>query len=747
MACASTTADGRSGLDRLLNPRSIGIVGASPSSGRGGNVQRNVAKFGFAGRLYPVNPKYDQVQGAPCYRALADLPETIDCAIIALPAEPALRVVEECARLGVGGAILFAAGFAEMGRDGVARQQRLAALARQAGLAVCGPNCFGVINALSGTYAISGSLDGPLRPGRVALVSQSGGLSLELAAALSERGVGLSHVISSGNEAATTLEEYLDHLVDDPRVGVLAAVVEGFRNAPLFLDVARRAAARQKPVVVFKLGRSALGSRVASSHTASLAGDDQVLRAVCDRWGITRVCSVDEALETLVLFNSGQWPRTRGVAFVSGSGGRSALLADLCTDLDVPLASFGDRTTAELQDALPPFATVDNPLDLTGAMYDQDGLYERALRAIAADPGVGLLAVYQNSREQRPDGLSPERAARPAKFADLTAAVARTTGAAVASFTTTATGTIHPGIAAGLEQAGIPLLLGPENGLRAIRHALDYGSFLARPQPAVELPAEPVPAAAGPLLDRLLRDGALSEPLTKALLAEYGVAVPRGDVARRAEEAETLAEQLGYPVALKVAAPGLLHKSDDGLVRLNLAGADEVRTACLELVARAEAALPDLPVEGILVEQMIPPGLELIVGARATPFGPVVLFGAGGVLADLVRDTSLRLAPISEDEAERMIFETRVSSLLHGYRGGPRLDQAALQATLVAVGRLAHACGANLGELDVNPLIVSAERAVAVDAKLRSASFTRPGQRRTLTADAGASRIRMARRA
>jgi acetyltransferase len=403
-------------------------------------------------------------------------------------------------------------------------------------------------------------------------------------------------------------------------------------------------------------------------------------------------------------------------------------MADLATDAGLPLAEYAAETRAALGTILPDFGTVDNPLDLTGGSLDREGVYPEALAAVARDPNIGLIAIYQGMRggvaTPSEDGASSGRA----PLAQAVAAMARATDTPVIAFTTVTSGTVEPAVRAALDAGRVPLLQGPEFTVRAIASALRYAAFLRHDGSGALAPERaPVPAAATQPVERLRSTGALSEHWAKQLLAAYGIPVTRGGIARTSEEAERLAAELGYPVALKAASPRLLHKTERGLVRLGVRDAGELRATFAALWQRAEACLDaDLAtLEGVLVQEMVPLGVEVIVGARNTEFGPVVIFGAGGLLAELVQDTSVRLAPVSEAEARMMIAETRVGRLLGGMRGQAPIDVASVARVIVQVSRLAGDLGDALAELDVNPLIVSTNGVVAVDAAATATSPAR----------------------
>jgi acyl-CoA synthetase (NDP forming) len=766
-------------------------------------VHANILRAGYPGRLYAVNPRYHDVLGTPCFPHLAALPEVPDCVVLAVPADTTLTLAEECARLGVGGIVALASGFAEAGQRGLERQQRLRDIARGAGLAVCGPNGIGLWSVRARLAAFSPPLPGSPTPGGVALVAQSGGLLLEVLNPLLERGVGFSHILSTGNEAATSLEAFLGHLLEQPEVEMAVAIVESFKEPARLRPVLARAAALRKPVIVLKVGRSPAGQRAAASHTGSLAQDDAVIDAVLRSAGATRVNSTEHLVETVVLFGRRAWPTRSEVVLVSTSGGRCSLLGDLASRVPLTLADFAAPTVARLGELLPDFGSPNNPLDPTGIVFDREGIYAPMLAALADDPGVGLVGVYQVTRNINARGADEQRTHRSVGLAAEVVDAARSSTAPIVAFTSTTGGVVDPQVVEALDHGQVPLLLGLESALAAIGSAVDYAAFLRRSASSV-----PSSVAAGPTAAALAeadaatgtpadssgldaaagvdvaawraalgRDGSLSEHDAKRLLAAAGLPVIDGKLAHTPEQAVALAERLGYPVALKASGAHIAHKTERGLVRLNLTSATEVRAHATDLQAlatqprlsersaTAHQAPPDGPsaaanpaahddpsaaanpaahddpaaaanraaLQGaaqddgptaILVERMASPGVELILGARQTEFGPVVLCGAGGVLAELVADTRLALAPLDAQAAEALLLQTRAGRLLQGFRGRPLLDLAAATHVLVRLSELIADLSGVVDEIDLNPLIVHDHGAVVVDALVRGRSTT-----------------------
>jgi acetate---CoA ligase (ADP-forming) len=703
-------AEVRDRVAALLSPASVAIVGTSPSGGYGGSAHLNLQRFGYNGRLYSVNPKYQEVFGNPSFARLADLPEVVDCVVVGVAAKAALEIVEDAARLGVRNVVLLASGFAESDDEGQQLQRRLAAVAGEAGVSVCGPNCLGFINLAAGIVPFAGGIPAELTRGSLAIVSQSGGISTELTSCFQSRSVGLSYVVSSGNGAVTTIEDYIAFLAQSPEVGVIALVVEGFRKPRLLVEALELAAAAGKPVVALKLGASPQGARQVASHTGALAGDDRVIDALFERWGVARVVNLDDLIETAICLTVAARPTRMKIAVVTGSGGRASLSADLSSSVGLELADYAPATREQLEALLPPFATISNPLDVTGPVYQQDDNYVALMRTVAEDPDVGLLAVYQSAAKST--GPSPKHKDRNLRLAGLVADAAHAVDTPVVAFTTTVGGEIDLALARLLHERGVPLLLGGDRAMRAIASLMSYQQFRA-PLRVKRLDGIDVPSE---LVSRLRREAGLSEFSSKELLRAHGIPVSRGQLVGSVEEALAAAGELGYPVAVKAVSPQVAHKTRFGLVALDVRDGDALRAAYLDLSSRAKS-LP-VSIEGILVEEMTQAGLEVLLGARNSEFGPLILFGAGGVLTEVASDTAVALGPVDLEGAERLLARTRIGRLILADVGSSA-GLSALLAAIVAFSDLTLALGDAFIEIDLNPLIVTAGSAIAVDALVR----------------------------
>ncbi|MGH2947710.1 MAG: acetate--CoA ligase family protein, partial [Solirubrobacteraceae bacterium] len=636
----------------LLAPRSIAVVGASADPGKaGGRPLHYMRRLGYRGALYPVNPRRSEILGMPCFERIADLPEPVDLCVLAVPAEHVEGYVAECAEAGVRAVIVFASGYAEIGAEGAERQARLRAIALEHGMALAGPNCLGAINVRLGaapTFTTALERRPRIDEGAIAFLTQSGAVGAFVLGLAQDEGVGLSHFVTTGNEAVLSFADYAPHLLDDPHTRVLAGYLEGLEGTDL-LRVAGAALEAGKPLVLMKVGASDAGAAASAAHTGKLAGADAVYDAVFRRSGIVRARTIEELLDYSRALAAGRTPAGGGAGIVSTSGGAAILMADWCDSTGLTVTELADTTRSRLRDALPWFATGRNPVDTTGRPLWDEGMLQRALTAVAEDPGVDLVLCHV--------GLAPGPAG-PRLAAEVEAA-------AVASekpFLVCWLPEVDPGPHERLRQAGIPVFVDPARMVKAAGAVVSYAAARRR---GARTPAAPKHDVAPPPPGAVV-----TEHAAKAWLRARGLPVTAEAVAHSSVEAVAIARELGYPACLKLLSPQILHRSDIGGVRVGLASAEAVDRAHGEILAAAAAAVSDATIEGVLVQEMAPGGQELIVsGFRDPTFGPCVLCGIGGVLAEVLADTAIRPAPVAAAEAEEMLAELRGAELLRGPRG------------------------------------------------------------------------------
>lgn len=689
-------------IERLLRPRSIAVVGASDKPGAlGASVLGNLDRHGFAGPVHPINPKREAIGTRACLPGVEALPEGVDVAVLAIPQGAVLAAVHGLAARGVGAAIIFSAGFAEGGDEGLAQQAEIARIADRSGMVIEGPNCLGLVNYVDGVPLTF--VETPVRPtgGRcaVGIVSQSGAIAAVLATVLLARDVAVSYSISTGNEAASGVEDYVDWLIDDPHTHVIAMVVEQFRDPARFLSLAARARAAGKPIVLLHPGRSSAARESAATHTGAMAGDYPLMRAKVERAGVVMVETLEMLGDAVEIVLRCPPIATPSVAVLGESGAFKALTLDLSEAIGLPLAPLHDADSPALRAALPPFVPVSNPLDITAQGLSQPSIYTEVLTALAADDRVGAVVAGIIQGDPVTAGI---------KLPAILAAVEGGSDKPLI-FAGLDDGAEMPApFVAALRAGGVPYLPSPERAFRALAALTDAA--------ARDLTdAAPAPAAVEGL-------GALSgvvpEYRAKALLAPLGLPFPTGRFAASVEAAVAAAEAVGWPVAMKAQAAALGHKSDAGGVALDLTDADAVRAAWTRMFDSVAAYDASIALDGVLVEAMGARGTEMIVGARQDPdWGPVVLAGFGGVTAEILQDVRLLTPELSEDAIVAELMKLKSAALLSGYRGSPPLDVRALARLIRQVAAILLA-EPRIAELDLNPVILhpAGEGVVALDA-------------------------------
>jgi acetyltransferase len=686
------TAAQMKSIERMLNPRSIAIVGASAKGGGyGARLLAAVLRSKDRVPVYPVNPNHAEIMGVPAFRSVSDLPQAPDLVGVVVPHHQVLPVLEECHRKGAGSAVVISAGFAERGTDNrLDLERRLAAFTRESGLRIAGPNCLGVANVRDDIWATASSRTLGGLTGPIGLICQSGATAFGpfLMRAV-DGGIGLSHIISTGNETDLDFSDFARYLLDDPGTRVIAGFVEGFKSFEKFIAVAQLAAERGKPIVLIKIGRSESGSQAARSHTASLTGEDALYDAAFRQYGVTRVSDYDELLEVSQLFAHSKKPVKPGIAAISHSGGISSLTADHCGQLGIELPPLTDRARDGINAILKDFGWAANPADVTG--FARGDNFRTFIDHLIAEPEVGALVVASSGTGDQVDHLL---------------ALRERTEKNIVYFWTGARA--EKGALDRLKAAHFPLFYSPEKLARGLRALLDYHAWRDRRAGA----AAAAPAMSGAQREALKKleataGAALSEADSKQVIAAWGIPITREARAASADAAVEAAKGIGHPLALKIDSPEILHKTEAGVVRLGLRDEAAVRAAYAEVTAAAAKNAPQAKVSGVLVQEMVAGGVEVIVGVSYdAQIGPMLLFGIGGVMVELYGDVARRRCPISRAEALEMIAEVKGAKLLRGFRGRPEADVDALTDALVRVSHLAVHLRGRIAELDINPLMV-----------------------------------------
>lgn len=700
-------------LHRILNPQCVAVVGASGDPAKfGGRVMQFLVEHRYAGRIVPVNPHAKEVFGVRAYPGISRAAGPIDVALLAVPARQLPAALEECGAAHVPCCVIITSDFAELGAEGAARQDELVRIARRHGTRLIGPNCLGFINphmnlALTSSVALAA---GPMPRGAIGLVSQSGSLMASLISHAQDLGTGFSACVSVGNQADLEICDFVEHFLMDPATRAICLYVEGLRDGARFLDLADRCRAEGKPLLAVKAGRSDAGMRIAQSHTASLAGSYAVWEAACrDR----AICVLDDpecmiqCADFLVRFGA---PRGEGVAAFSPSGGTIAVTSDRIVAAGLQLAQFSPETRESLGKIFPVGRPL-NPLDIGGLPREQSmGRAAEVQELIASDPHVGAILIVvattpQLNEKVRHWGAAALRLGKP-------------------TMVLLTPGSLVDGARAALREIGCPFTNRLDDALRVLRAAIGYGRALRVERGALIPPAFVAAVSAHAAAQTT---GRLTEFEAKRLLRTTGVATTADIIARDIDAAVSAAHGIGYPVVLKAACRELVHKSDIGAVKLNLADPAALKRAWNEIRDAVAQAVPRVPFDGCVVQPMASGGIEMIVGTKWDPhFGATVLVGAGGVLVEILQDVQLALAPVSPDQALALIRNLRSWPLLDGARGHSRADISRFADAVVRVSWIAAALGPRLSELDVNPLLVKSDGqgVIALDARATLAAQT-----------------------
>lgn len=697
----STTAH-PSPLDRLFRPRSVAILGASDDPNRiSGRPLRYIKEGGFGGGLYPINPNRAEVQGLKSYARLVDLPEVPDVALLALPASATEQAVIDCVAAGVGAAVIFSAGYAEADAAGRELQDRIRAIAAAGGLRLLGPNCLGLFNASIGFFGtFTQSLDrGVPPPGPIAIVSQSGAYGSHLALLARRRGLGVDYWITTGNESDIDVSECLEWLALQPEVKVVMAYVEGVRDGERFIRALETARLARKPVVLMKVGRSEVGARAASSHTAALAGSDTIYDTICRQYGVHRAETTEEQIDIAYACARGLFPVGDRLGIVTLSGGVGVQMSDAAARHGLDVAPMPIAAQKRLKDLLP-YAAVENPVDTTAQALNDMSLLEENLRVMLAEGGYDALIGFFTSVPATRTLSEPLRNAIRLGTRDFPDRLIVLSMVADADIVRT------------YEDDGFLVFEDVDRGIATIAALHRFAEAFDRPAP---LPRTTTLGDAR----RDLGTRPFSEIAAKRLLADAGVAILDEEIAVDATGAVAAARRLGFPVVMKIVSPEIEHKTEIGGVLLGLGDDAAVADGFALLMRRAAEHRPDATIEGVLVAPLAGAGVETIIGVSHDPvFGPAVMFGLGGVFVEVFEDVTFRLAPFDADEARRMIGEVRGRALLAGARGGAEADVEALVSALVAVSAFAHTHRDTLETLDINPFLVrpKGRGAVALDA-------------------------------
>lgn len=695
---SNSAACSREDFSRFVNPRAIAVVGASSDLTRiGGQPLRLLTEYSYQGRVYPVNPRHQEINGLPCYADVAAVPKPCDVALIAVAAPHVPGVIAQCGGAGIPYAIVLSAGFSEIGAEGKALQEKLLAAARRYNVRVLGPNCLGAMNlkdnvrnGFGGTMQLR-----TLIPGPAAMVTQSGGFGFGIAAIAAHYGVGFNYVVSTGNEADISMLDLVAEFLERDDVEVVVAFMEGIADGRRLLDIGTRALELGKPIVAWKVGNTDVGRQAAASHTARMTAGYELFRAAFRRGGFVEVRDIDELIDVLKVFRMRKLPRGDRVAVITLSGGAGVVLADRCLEHGLRLPQLSEQTANRVREVAVAFASIANPLDATAHGYnDNFASYSRVIDAVLADPNVDQIIAR-----------APRGPAGPLWSRGLVEMLKQSDKPLVINWPTAPDDNGEAMVY--LEQQGVPCIMAPGRTVRAVAALND---FARKRREFAQRPRRLLPRLVAPqTLELPAQSGTLGEHRSKAILKSYGIATVGEVLLAPAAVAALEQSPLAFPLAIKVESSDLPHKTEAGAVRLGVADLTAMKEAVRDVLASARKFKPDAHIDGILLQEMAG-GLEVIVGAvNDRYFGPVVAFGLGGVYTELLRDVTHCFAPFDIVAAKQMIGEIKGAALLNGFRGRPALDVDALADTLSRVSLLIADHADRIAEIDINPLFVRPE--------------------------------------
>jgi len=693
-------------LDSFFNPKSIAVVGASRHKGKVGyEIISNLLKAGYEGKIFPVNPNAETIENLPCFPDLESIGEIPELVVIIVPAKIVPDVMRQCAKVGAKSVIIITAGFKEVGEEGRELEQQVVQIAKQAGIRVIGPNCLGVIAPAN---KLNASFGGDLpAPGSIGYLSQSGALLTAVLDIANASNVGFSKLVSFGNKADIDELDIIKALGSDSQTRVIAGYLESISDGNTFVREAEQIS-HQKPILLMKAGGTSAGAKAASSHTGSLAGSEIAYEAAFARAGIVRCGSIKTQIDYAQAFATQPLPKGDRVVVITNAGGAGIMAADAIEREGLKFASLSEKTIEKLRGSLPPAANLYNPVDVLGdALADR---YEFAINTVIEDDNVDIILVL----------LTPQAMTESAATAEVVVKTARQRGTKPILACFLGAGKVAEAVRI-LQRGGIPQYDSPESAVNTIKAMTDYVRWCSRPKRVVKLfPVNRRKVEA--IIERHLRQGIreIPENESKEILEAYGFVTPKGAIATSAEQAVNIARQIGYPVVLKIWSPDIIHKSDVDGVQLGLRNDKEVRDAFDLMMYRIPKKVPDARIIGVLVQQMCSGGKEVILGVKRDPhFGPLMMFGMGGTMVEVLRDVSFYLAPLTADEAKQMLMSTKTYKMLEGVRGEEAVNIDGLAEGLQRLSQLVTEFP-EIQEMDINPYIVGpvGTTPIAVDARI-----------------------------
>jgi len=693
-------------LKYFLSPRSIAIIGASANfNSISGKPLRFLKEHGYKGDIFPINPKYEELGGYTCYKSVLDVPGTIDLALIAVNYKLVLPMLQQCVEKGVKFTSVFSSGFAESGTEGKQLQQKIAELAKKSGMGVCGPNCQGSVGlkdrAIGGFSASLGVK--PLLSGPIGYVTQSGALGYSIFSLAQESGVGFSYVASTGNEVDLHTLDFMEYMLEDPDTRMVISYLEGIKDGQQFIRLADRALELAKPIVTLKVGRSDIGQKAASSHTGSLTGSDTVCDAFFKQKGIIRVDDIENMIDIAALMQRiPSLPAGNKIGIITTSGGGGILVADEAVALNLDITELDAKTKETIMAVIPSYGSALNPVDITAQVINEADDFKKVLEVMVEYNKIDALVIVITQITGESGRRMAEDIVKMCKQTQKPITIAWTTGDKLVGDNLQI-----------LIQGGVQIYKSPVRAVRAMGALMNYSTFrnkyLTRSgsSTALTIP-DHIRQQAHSLLKKAKQN--LTEHQGKELLAKYGIQVTTEEVATSAEHATKISESIPFPLALKIDSPDILHKTEAGGLKLNIKNQKELITAYNEVLVNAKNYNPQAHINGVLIQEMVLGGTEVIIGLKNDPqFGPTIMFGLGGIFVEILKDVSLRVAPIGREDALEMIREIKSYKILAGARGREKADINAIADVLVRVSKMAIDLEDQIAELDINPLLVLPE--------------------------------------
>lgn len=688
-------------LEPLFRPKSIAVIGATEDPRRVAGLPLKFAvEHNYKGKLFPVNSNRESVLGLKCYPSILDIPEEVDAAMIVVPAAVVPDVIEQCAQKGVKAAVIGVSGFAELDEEGKKRHDRIIETARRSGMRICGPNTNGLLNVHEGISLGYSYAQEVVIPGRLGYVTQSGALLSATVPRFAKKGIGMSYFVGAGNQADLEVFDYVRYLIDDPNTDVIAVYVEGFKNPQKFIDVAGLAIEKRKPIVMLKVGRSELAVSAAKSHTGSLAGSDPIVDAICKQKGVARVDDFDELIAVSSVFLKCKLPKGNRVGIISSSGGAIGLVADRAMGSRISFTDVSAKTKQQALAVLPWYGEFKSPFDIAaaGSKATQDvELSRKAVDFILFDENVDILLAIITPMERR--GTQ--------NYIQAIVDASKSSSKPVILFAPM--GGLREKEEEIFHEGNVPMLTDSAECVIALDAMLEFAEVIKRHKDDRELPDINGHVDKENIKRGLLysKNKTLSENQSKQLLSYYGIPVVEEAMAVSPDEAIKIAEKIGYPVVLKIDSPDIAHKTEADAVRLGITNRDELVHAFHEVENNARKYAPHASIKGVSIQKMIKDAREVIIGLSHDPqFGPVVMFGLGGVFVEVLKDVSLRVAPLTKIDAEEMVKEIKGHRLFESFRGKSAADIEGIIDVLLKLSLLAADLGDVISEIDINPLMV-----------------------------------------